>query len=72
MENLLEVRDLKVSFQTFFGEVEAVRGISYNLEKGKTLAIVGESGCGKSVSANAIMQLLPKPPVLYKGGEIVF
>ena len=72
MENLLEVRDLKVSFQTFFGEVEAVRGISYNLEKGKTLAVVGESGCGKSVSANAIMQLLPKPPVLYKGGEIVF
>lgn len=72
MENLLEVRDLKVSFQTFFGEVEAVRGISYNLKKGKTLAIVGESGCGKSVSANAIMQLLPKPPVLYKGGEIVF
>lgn len=72
MENLLEVKDLKVSFETFFGEVEAVRGISYKLEKGKTLAIVGESGCGKSVSANAIMQLLPKPPALYKGGEIIF
>ncbi len=72
MENLLEVKNLKVSFQTFFGEVEAVRDISYNVRKGKTLAIVGESGCGKSVSANAIMQLLPKPPVLYKGGEILF
>lgn len=72
MDNLLEVKDLKVSFETFFGEVEAVRGISYKLEKGKTLAIVGESGCGKSVSANAIMQLLPKPPALYKGGEIIF
>lgn len=72
MENLLEVKNLKVSFETFFGEVEAVRDISYSLEKGKTLAIVGESGCGKSVSANAIMQLLPKPPVLYKGGQILF
>lgn len=72
MENLLEVKNLKVSFETFFGEVEAVRDISYSLEKGKTLAIVGESGCGKSVSASAIMQLLPKPPALYKGGQIIF
>ena len=72
MENLLEVKNLKVSFQTFFGEVEAVRDISYEVKKGQTLAIVGESGCGKSVSANSIMQLLPKPPVLYKGGEIIF
>ena len=46
MSNLLEVKNLQVSFQTFFGEVEAVRGISFNVEKGKTLAIVGESGCG--------------------------
>ncbi|MFO3665841.1 ABC transporter ATP-binding protein [Anaerococcus sp. ENR0831] len=72
MENLLEVKNLRVSFKTFFGEVEAVRDISYNVKKGKTLAIVGESGCGKSVSANAIMQLLPNPPVLYKGGQINF
>lgn len=72
MENLLEVRDLKVSFQTFFGEVEAVRGVSFNVQKGKTLAIVGESGCGKSVTANSIMKLLPEPPAVYKGGEIIF
>ena len=57
-ENLLEVKNLKVSFQTFFGEVEAVRGISFNVPKSKTVAIVGESGCGKSVTANSIMKLL--------------
>lgn len=72
MEKLLDVKNLKVSFQTFFGEVEAVRDVSFSLEKGKTLAIVGESGCGKSVTANSIMQLLPRPPVLYKGGQIIF
>lgn len=72
MENILEIRDLKVSFQTFFGEVEAVRGVSYNVGKKETVAVVGESGCGKSVTANAIMQLLPVPPAVYKGGEIIF
>ncbi|WP_100065437.1 ABC transporter ATP-binding protein [Miniphocaeibacter massiliensis] len=72
MDNILEVKDLAVSFQTFFGEVEAVRNISFNVERGKTIAIVGESGCGKSVTANSIMQLLPKPPAVYKNGEIVF
>ncbi len=71
-ENILEVKNLAVSFQTFFGEVEAVRDISFNLKKRSKLAIVGESGCGKSVTANSIVQLLPKPPVLYKGGEILF
>ncbi|WP_255702385.1 ABC transporter ATP-binding protein [Peptoniphilus sp. KCTC 25270] len=72
MEKILDVKNLQVSFQTFFGEVEAVRDISFSLEEGKTLAIVGESGCGKSVTANSIMQLLPKPPVVYKGGEIIY
>lgn len=72
MEKILQVKDLKVSFQTFFGEVEAVRGISFDVEKGKTLAIVGESGCGKSVTAGAIMKLHPQPPVLYKAGQIIF
>lgn len=72
MEKILDVKNLKVSFQTFFGEVEAVRDVSFSLEKGKTLAIVGESGCGKSVTANSIMQLLPKPPVMYKGGQVIF
>lgn len=72
MDNILEINNLSVSFQTFFGEVEAVRNVSFNLKRGTTLAIVGESGCGKSVTANSIVQLLPNPPVLYKNGEIVF
>ena len=72
MEKLLEVKDLKVSFQTFFGEVEAVRGVSFHVNKGETVALVGESGCGKSVTASSIMQLLPMPPAFYKNGEILF
>lgn len=72
MDKLLQVKNLKVSFETFFGEVEAVRDVSFEVETGKTLAIVGESGSGKSVTANSIMQLNPQPPVLYKSGEILF
>ena len=72
MEKVLEVKDLAVSFKTFFGEVEAVRKISFDVGKKETVAIVGESGCGKSVTANSIMQLLPMPPAFYKGGEILF
>lgn len=70
--NILEIQDLSVSFETFFGEVEAVRDVSFSVERGKTLAIVGESGCGKSVTANAVMRLLPQPPALYKAGKILF
>ncbi|CCQ92705.1 oligopeptide ABC transporter (ATP-binding protein) [[Clostridium] ultunense Esp] len=72
MEKLLEVKDLAVSFQTFFGEVEAVRGVSFHVNKKETVALVGESGCGKSVTANSIMQLLPMPPAFYKNGQILF
>ena len=72
MENILEVKNLQVSFKTFFGEVEAVRGISFTVPKSQTVAIVGESGCGKSVTANSIMKLLPDPPAFYKGGQILF
>lgn len=72
MEKVLEVKDLAVSFKTFFGEVEAVRKISFDVGKKETVAIVGESGCGKSVTANSIMQLLPMPPAFYKGGQILF
>lgn len=72
MNKILEIKDLKVSFQTFFGEVEAVRGISFDVGKKETVSIVGESGCGKSVTANSILQLLPTPPAFIKGGEIIF
>ncbi len=72
MEKVLDVKNLAVSFKTFFGEVEAVRDISFTVGRSETVAIVGESGCGKSVTANSIMQLLPMPPAFFKGGEIFF
>jgi oligopeptide/dipeptide ABC transporter ATP-binding protein len=59
---VLEVRDLHVEFDTYGGIVKAVRGASFAVAKGKTLAIVGESGCGKSVSVQSIMGLIPMPP----------
>jgi oligopeptide transport system ATP-binding protein len=72
VENILEVRDLKVSFQTYAGEVQAVRGVSFELKKGEALAIVGESGCGKSVTSQTIMRLIPSPPSFIKNGSILF
>ncbi|GGC90709.1 dipeptide transport ATP-binding protein DppD [Thalassobacillus devorans] len=72
MEKLLEVRDLEVSFLTYGGEVQAVRGVSFDLHRGETLAIVGESGCGKSVTANSIMRLIPQPPGRITNGTIQF
>src|SRR5512147_207986 len=59
---VLEVRDLHVEFSTHGGVVKAVRGASFSVAAGKTLAIVGESGCGKSVSVQSIMGLIPMPP----------
>jgi oligopeptide transport system ATP-binding protein len=69
---LLEVRDLKTHFFTREGVVQAVDGISFDVEKGKTLGIVGESGCGKSVTALSIMGLIPKPPAKIVGGQVLF
>ncbi|MCY4138249.1 MAG: ABC transporter ATP-binding protein [Rhodobacteraceae bacterium] len=69
---LLEVEDLHVHFVTSRGVVRAVEGISYKVESGETVAIVGESGCGKSVSSLAIMGLLPKPTGKVVGGRILF
>ncbi len=71
-EVILDVRNLKVEFDTQDGVVHAVNGISYQLHKGETLGIVGESGCGKSVSVLSIMRLLPSPPARIAEGEIWF
>ncbi len=72
MEHLLDVKNLSVSFRTYIGKIQAVRNISFSIKKGETVAIVGESGCGKSVTAQAIMGLIPKPPGEIEGGEIWF
>ena len=69
---LLEVRDLAIEFKTEGGAVRAVDGVSFSLERGKTLGIVGESGCGKSVTSLGIMGLIPTPPGRYAGGEVLF
>jgi oligopeptide transport system ATP-binding protein len=70
--NILQVKDLRISFSTYAGEVEAVRGISFDLRRGESLAIVGESGSGKTVTAKSLMRLLPKANTLIKGGEAIF
>ncbi|PAV31345.1 peptide ABC transporter ATP-binding protein [Virgibacillus profundi] len=72
MEKILEVKDLHVTFTTYGGTVKAVRGVNFYLNKGETLAIVGESGCGKSVTSNAIMRLIPDPPGKISNGTILF
>jgi oligopeptide/dipeptide ABC transporter ATP-binding protein len=69
---LLEVTDLRTHFFTREGAVRAVDGISFSVDKGGTLGIVGESGCGKSVTALSIMGLIPKPPAKIVSGEILF
>ncbi|MFH7818032.1 ABC transporter ATP-binding protein [Neobacillus thermocopriae] len=70
MEKILQVKDLHVSFTTYGGVVQAVRGVSFDLHRGETLAIVGESGCGKSVTSQSIMRLIPEPPGKIKSGQI--
>jgi peptide/nickel transport system ATP-binding protein len=69
---LLEVRDLRTYFHTDAGDAKAVDGISFSIDPGKTLAIVGESGCGKTVTALSILQLIPQPPGEFVSGEIRF
>ncbi len=70
-DHLLEVRNLSVEFHTAVGVVKAVRDMSYHLDRGETLAILGESGSGKSVSSSAIMNLIDMPPGRISAGEIL-
>lgn len=77
MENILEVKDLHISFDTYAGKVQAIRGVNFNLKPGETLAIVGESGSGKSVTSRSIMRLLAnnanieQGEILFKGEDLV-
>jgi oligopeptide transport system ATP-binding protein len=72
MGTLLQVKDLQTQFFTQDGIVKAVDGVSFNLEEGETLGIVGESGCGKSVTVLSIMRLIPNPPGKVVGGQVLF
>jgi len=72
MEPILELKNLEVNFNTLDGVVHAVNDVSYSVKEGKTLGIVGESGCGKSVSVLSIMRLIQEPPGKIKKGQIYF
>jgi peptide/nickel transport system ATP-binding protein len=71
-EVLLELRDLRTHFHGDEGVARAVDGVNYKVLEGETLGIVGESGCGKSVTSLSIMQLVPQPPGFFAGGEILY
>ncbi|MEU8822580.1 ABC transporter ATP-binding protein [Streptomyces sp. NPDC048636] len=72
MTRLLDVQDLRVEFRTRDGVAEAVDGVSYGVDAGRTLAVLGESGSGKSVSAQAVMGILDSPPAFVTGGQVLF
>jgi len=71
-EPLLQVKDLKTNFYTEEGVVQAVAGVSYDIQAGEIVGLVGESGCGKTVSALSILRLIPNPPGKIVSGEIIF
>ncbi len=71
-EIILKINNLTTSFNTEAGKINAIDNVSFELKKGKTLGLVGESGCGKSVTALSIMRLLPKPTGNIESGQIIY
>ncbi len=71
MAPLLEVRDLRVAFDTEEGRLRALFGVTFSLDPGETVGLVGESGCGKTVTALSILKLLPSPPAAIEGGQVL-
>jgi oligopeptide transport system ATP-binding protein len=71
-KTLLEIKNLHVEFSTYGGKVKAVRGVNLSIERGECIAVVGESGCGKTVTAKSILALLPHPQAKISSGEIIF
>src|SRR3982750_3882485 len=72
MQPLIEIKNLHVAFETSRGEVHPVRDVSFSIYPGQTVALVGESGCGKSVTALSVLRLIPSPPGKVLGGNIMF
>ncbi len=72
MNNLLEMKHVAVNFAAYGGTVQAVRDISFSIEEGQTVALVGESGCGKSITAKSIMGLVKRPGKIMDGSQIIF
>ena len=71
-ETLLQVEELRVGFETAAGCVRAVDGVSFEIRRGEVLGLVGESGCGKTVTALALLRLLARPPAVVEGGRALF
>lgn len=71
-ESLLEVKDLKINFKSYEGIAEVINGVSLNVKKGEVISLVGESGCGKSVTVRSMLGLVPTPPAKFVKGDIIF